>query len=98
MSEREMWSLPDGTILVNVHPENQCVDTPCWVHHPSNHGIQDWPIIRRSSGLIERQCKHGVGHPDPDSLWFMTNIMHIEGLDVHGCCGCCRAAKPKEES
>jgi hypothetical protein len=37
---------------------------------------------------MERICKHGVGHPDPDDL--MILIGHDDG--VHGCCGCCTAA------
>jgi hypothetical protein len=91
MVDNEIWSLPDGTILYNVHPPERCEGSPCWIHHPTNHHMVDWPMIRRESGLLERQCKHGIGHPDPDSLWFMKNILHIEGYGVHGCCGCCRA-------
>lgn len=90
MMDNEMWSLPDGTVLYNVHPPARCEGTPCWIHNPSDHKMRDWPMVRRASGLLERTCPHGVGHPDPDSLWFMKHILHLEGYGVHGCDLCCR--------
>ena len=43
---------------------------------------------------MERICKHGVGHPDPDDLAFKKRIAEKFGRDsydegIHGCCGCC---------
>lgn len=34
---------------------------------------------------MERICKHGIGHPDPDDLKVQSSW--AEG--VHGCDGCC---------
>lgn len=97
MAEREMWALPNGAILYNVHPAAQCEGTPCWIHHPTDHHMREWPLIQRGSGLIERECLHGVGHPDPDSLWFFEHIVMIEGLDAHDCDGCCRSVTTEGE-
>lgn len=49
-----------------------------------------WAIdqIRRSTGLIEDVCHHGVGHPNHH--WLMDNDPDGKKVfDVHGCCGCC---------
>ena len=49
--------------------------------------MADWPTVVRASGLIERTCPHGVGHPDPDSLaWSLSGS---RDYSVHGCDGCC---------
>ena len=46
----------------------------------------EWAIgqIYRMSGLIEDECKHGVGHPNLESLKTMD-----EFYGIHGCDGCC---------
>lgn len=44
--------------------------------------------IRRSSGLIEHICEHGVGHPAIGSVQFME-LNGAEMMGVHGCDGCC---------
>ena len=44
-----------------------------------------WKRIVRASGLIEWQCEHGVGHPDPQSIKNMGD----DGWGIHGCDGCC---------
>ena len=50
--------------------------------------MSTWPKVRRESGLIERKCPHGIGHPDPDSVAEMEATGR-KGYDVHGCDGCC---------
>ena len=50
--------------------------------------------IRRETGLIEHICKHGIGHPDPDSLAWLKNRGSKDG-GIHGCDGCCI---PKKEA
>ena len=43
---------------------------------------------------MERVCKHGVGHPDPDDAAY--NDRTGNGfLNVHGCDGCCQKSKKK---
>lgn len=61
----------------------------CVIHKPSNHHMVNWPKVIRSSSLIERVCKHGVGHPDPDSAAFLNWKTNQNTWGVHGCDGCC---------
>ena len=72
-----------------THPSNKCAGEYCAIHNPSDHNMVTWRRWLRETGLVERLCpKHGVGHPDPDSVaWFDANVS--KGYDVHGCCGCC---------
>ncbi len=69
---------------MTAHAPTACDGTPCPLHAPSDHHMRDWPTVLRMSGLIERTCAHGVGHPDPDSLAWLG------GDGIHGCDGCCR--------
>lgn len=75
--------------LVSVHSALVCGGTPCPFHDPSEHHMRDWPIVVRASGLTERTCTHGVGHPDPDSLAWLASVGRTD-LALHGCDGCCR--------
>lgn len=67
----------------------------CVIHNPSNHKMRYWPMILRASGLIERQCPHGVGHPDPDSAAYLdwltgsANSHGVHGCDVQDGRSCC---------
>ena len=74
------------------HVAADCDDRPCPFHRPSLHPMIEERMHLRESGLIERLCKHGVGHPDPDSASYMEEMMgHEPGTwGVHGCDGCCR--------
>lgn len=90
----EMWGLPGGVTLWNVHPSTACKGRGCPIHHPSEHKMRDWPLHWRSDRrLMERICVHGVGHPDPDDRAFRRRMFPSEAdfqADaVHGCCGCC---------
>lgn len=81
--------------MTNVHLEVQCVTEFCTIHNPSDHHMKDWDVGLRSSGLIERYCSHGIGHPDPDSWPAVDRLARLRwgpdagGYDVHGCDGCC---------
>ena len=47
--------------------------------------MRDWPQnYRVDTGVTERICSHGVGHPDPDNPWPKDDPRW-----VHGCDGCC---------
>lgn len=76
-----------------VHAKESCGGRRCVIHNPSDHHMKKWPWLMRTdrSNLIERLCEHGIGHPDPDSLYFFTDIAKYggESLSVHGCDGCC---------
>lgn len=47
--------------------------------------------------LAERVCRHGIGHPDPDSLAYLES-RGVEGMGVHGCDGCCTAEAEEAEA
>lgn len=73
---------------IRHHARADCDGHPCPFHTPSLHPMIEEPMNLRESGLIERMCKHGVGHPDPDSVtWFQRH--GLEGFGIHGCDGCC---------
>lgn len=81
-----------------IHAESVCnvrTDVPCIFHSPSVHHMTSWPIfvrLDRFGALAERTCRHGVGHPDPDSLAYVESL-HEESQrgyeGTHGCDGCC---------
>jgi hypothetical protein len=80
----EKWTSGTGQKLM-VHSEGLC-EGYCPIHNPSDHHMIDWPLHWRGDrGILERMCKCGVGHPDPDDLSTDT---------VHGCCGCCAPPLP----
>lgn len=75
--------------IVNVHSLKSCSGDHCVIHNPSDHHLRHLALTyRQDKGLFERICKHGIGHPDPDSLQHFLSL----GLDdrgIHGCDGCC---------
>lgn len=84
-------SLPDGTVLTNVHSDIHCRGRACVIHNPTNHSMIFLPLTWRSDrGIFERTCNHGIGHPDPDQFpyWKEKGVFEVEAS--HGCCGCCR--------
>lgn len=71
-----------------IHDKKDCSGR-CAFHNPSDHHMRDWPMYwRADTGVLERQCEHGIGHPDPDQeKYFMERG---EGWKMeHGCDGCC---------
>lgn len=79
-----------GTI-VHTHGADECAGTHCPLHNPSDHPLNHAPMVFRMDrgGLIERMCEHGVGHPDPDSVWYFRTIQGDDTAGIHGCDGCC---------
>lgn len=81
--------------VVKVHNKDDCVGEFCCIHNPSDHHMKNWPTHwRQDRGMMERICKCGVGHPDPDDLAFKKDMAEKWGREdydtgVHGCCGCC---------
>jgi len=45
-------------------------------------------VWRQWHGLFERQCPHGIGHPDPDDVAYRLSIGD-DYAGTHGCDGCC---------
>jgi hypothetical protein len=81
---------------IHYHSKTQCAGTYCTLHKPSKHVMRDWPMNLRTDSwaapLIERICKHGCGHPDPDSVTYLESISRKGSKGtwgVHGCDGCC---------
>jgi hypothetical protein len=82
---------------IKVHDKDDCQGEHCVIHNPSDHLMRDWPTHWRDDiGIMERICKCGVGHPDPDDLDFRSAIADEYGtprpMGIHGCCGCCNAS------
>lgn len=77
-----------------VHEASVCAGQNCCVHSPSDHPLRDRPLHWRGDrGLMERICRHGIGHPDPDDLAHKRRVYGDDvawGYSVHGCDGCCR--------
>ena len=77
---------------VTYHNPSVCAGEACTLHNPSDHHMAAWPLVLRESGLMERKCPHGVGHPDPDSVaWAEANGPEAcrASWRIHGCDGCC---------
>lgn len=64
----------------------------CVIHRPSLHRLTGSPQVLRSSALIEDQCPHGVGHPNPDSVAYLNWASDETHWGIHGCDGCCGTA------
>lgn len=79
-----------GPHLLRVHPASKCADDPaCVIHKPSDHHMRTWLLNwRADTGVMERLCPHGVGHPDPDATAFHESKGKT-WYAVHGCDGCC---------
>jgi len=90
--DENTYTTGTGQVIVRVHDAKHCVGRGCVIHHPSDHHMKDWPTNWRTGGPfdikpphMERICPHGIGHPDPDEI--------VDGIDVHGCDGCCSPVK-----
>lgn len=83
---------------MNVHDRSACVGYACCVHNPSDHHMYGWrQHWREDCQLMERLCRHGVGHPDPDHVAYVRRTRGDGAArthEVHGCDGCC--APPRD--
>lgn len=83
-----------------VHSKDECQGIHCVIHRPSEHSMRDFPTHWRiDRQLMERICKCGVGHPDPDDISYKRQLKgdaYSDAESVHGCCAehCCRPKKP----
>jgi hypothetical protein len=82
-----------GHAVLKVHPRSQCEGRgiPCCIHSPSDHHMRTWEMNwRADTGVMERTCPHGIGHPDPDHMAYVRSVSDENAWQgVHGCCGCC---------
>lgn len=62
--------------IVNVHGSDECkFPDRCVIHNPSDHSMSEFPTRwREDRFLMERICPHGIGHPDPDDLFFKRQM------------------------
>ena len=84
-----------GESNVVTHHRDACQGRGCVRHHPSDHHMRGWPITYRADqGISERRCEHGIGHPDPDDIAYLTSrgegIAAAVAAALHGCDGCCQ--------
>lgn len=82
---------PEPELTIRYHSPDLCAGEWCVLHNPSDHHMVTWPKVLKMSTMIERQCPHGIGHPDPDSVAYF-NRRWPEGRGyhgMHGCDGCC---------
>lgn len=65
--------------------------------NPASH-MHGWPVERRMDAwafpLIEIICKHGTGHPMPESVEYLTAKTGGNHWGSHGCDGCCMRPNP----
>ena len=94
---RDVIVLHNGSTL-ETHGRRLCHGPYCCIHKPSDHPLNNRPLIWRDDSplpFMERKCVHGIGHPDPDSLAYLRWAIRpqyaemVEGLEIHGCDGCC---------
>lgn len=80
-----------GERMIRTHDETMCAGEFCAIHAPSDHLLRDAPKLFRADrdGLIERLCRHGIGHSDPDSVQYLESI-GVKEAAIHGCDGCCQ--------
>lgn len=90
-SEDPAYEIYAGINGLLVHSNGSCAGEGCSIHHPSLHSMIGWPLNWRSDRrMMERLCKHGIGHPDPDDYWYRLRNLPVSLQSLaHGCDGCC---------
>lgn len=80
----------------NLHTIGACNRTiesggpmTCVIHRPTTYRLTGSRQILRRGGLIEDECEHGVGHPNPDSVAYFRWRNPEDNRSLHGCDGCC---------
>lgn len=91
--ENSVFEYAPDKFIKNIHRKRNCEGRPCVIHNPSNHVMRSFPLHWRSDRyMFERICPCGVGHPDPDHMWWYESVYGKENARIeaiHGCCGCC---------
>jgi hypothetical protein len=66
-----------GEEMLLTHPRWRCEgrEIPCCIHSPSDHHMRTWKMDwRDDTGVMERICPHGTGHPDPDHMTYVRSL------------------------
>lgn len=89
LDDYDLLGTPEGGLL-RIHGLNVCKGERCVVHNPTDHLMRTWPLYyqEHTRWLAYRECPHGLGHPDPDSLDYFTRL-DAAYMGVHTCDGCC---------
>jgi len=92
----EYHLLENTNIAMWVHGKRDCMfPERCTMHNRSDHSMRKFPQHWRADrGLMERICPHGIGHPDPDQMYYYEQLLEPRAAraeGVHGCDGCCHA-------
>ena len=72
-----VFGIQAGKVPLRVHARAKCEGRgiPCCIHDPSDHHMREWPMNwRGDTGVMERFCPHGTGHPDPDHMAFVKSL------------------------
>lgn len=78
-----------------VHERGSCDGQDhCVIHNPSLHSMIEEPLgmydpTGRTTPLLYRLCRHGIKHPDPDSLAWVHRRSYMPDPDHSDCDGCC---------
>lgn len=97
-AEDDVYVTGTGQRIHRTHDPRNCEGRGCSIHHPSDHAMRSFRTHWRDDrGLMERICEHGVGHPDPDHMAFLREMVEAGKISqenasaegVHGCDGCC---------
>lgn len=79
--------------VLRTHESTECALPHCAIHNPSGHPLSHAPQRWRNElWMLERECTHGLWHPDVDNLdyiFFTYGEMAASGASVHSCDGCC---------
>lgn len=92
---------PHPTAILETHARGECtLNDWCVIHRPNpawDFGRLYWRDDRR---IMERVCRHGVGHPAIEQVqyWFASmTALDAEVMGTHGCDGCCFIETERKE-
>ena len=88
-----IFGIQMGPGIILTHPREACEGRgiPCCIHSPSDHRMVTWKMNWRvDTGVMERLCEHGIGHPDPDHMTYVLSVSEDNKWQgVHSCDRCC---------
>lgn len=76
------------------HGPDRCGGRPCSLHNRTDHALRHFPQRwNNDERVMERVCVHGIGHPDPDHVFYVKHVRRVRYDDDHDCDGCCGLLK-----
>jgi hypothetical protein len=87
-------NLEHSKVSFRSHLEEDCTGEVCAFHKRTDHHMRKYKqFFRFGTGMMERVCSHGVGHPDPDD----AKIVDGTHDGTHECDACCIRFATEEE-